>query len=264
MIYAISDIHGDKKQAIKLLQKHNVIDGENQWIAKTSTLVVNGDSTDRGTDGIGVLRFFYNLAQEAESHGGRVIHTMGNHDALILCIALHAYKEDYNYEHSYVFRGNGGKAHEAISLSRLHDLRKYVQSFPLMCRVDDVLFQHADGFEIYELASKDGTTPEEKIRAANDYCRSKANTAWGAWNLFYDLTDERYWRNSGELIPEYLESFGARMVVHGHTGFHGDSPHFYLDNQVVNIDAILSRGYRADEDRGCVLVIDSPGTDIVV
>jgi hypothetical protein len=104
MIYAISDIHGDKKQAVKLLQKHGVIDNDDKWIAGSSTLVVNGDSTDRGSDGIGTLRFFFNLTKEAESSGGRVIHTMGNHDALILCMALHSLNEDYNYEHTYIIK----------------------------------------------------------------------------------------------------------------------------------------------------------------
>lgn len=84
MIYVISDVHGDKKQVSRLLSNHNVINDEGDWSADASVLVVNGDSTDRGPDGIGTLEFFYKLSQQAEVQGGRLIHIMGNHDALIL------------------------------------------------------------------------------------------------------------------------------------------------------------------------------------
>ena len=33
MIYAISDIHGDYKQALKLLQQHGVVDIDGNWVA---------------------------------------------------------------------------------------------------------------------------------------------------------------------------------------------------------------------------------------
>jgi hypothetical protein len=263
MIYAISDIHGDYKQATKLLRQYNIINEDDQWIAGDSTLVVAGDSTDRGKDGIKVLRLLFNLTKQALEKGGRVIHLMGNHDALILCIALHNLDNDYDYKHTYVFKGNGGKMHEAVSLSRLHDLRHFVQSFPLMCRVGDILFQHADGFDLYNQVSGKGT-PEEKIKRANQDCLERAESSWGAWNLFDRLTMERRWNHSGELMPDYLESFGAKLVVHGHTGFPGNTPKRYLDDMVINIDAVMSKGYRNDEERGCILVINRDGKDIVV
>lgn len=264
MIYAISDIHGDYKQALKLLQQHGVVDIDGNWVAGESTLVCNGDSTDRGSDGIKVLRLMLNLSHQAREAGGRVIHIMGNHDALILCVALEHLAGSVDYEHSYMFKDNGGKNHEAVSLSRLHELRRYVQSFPLMCRVDDILFQHADGFDLYSRVTKDAHTPDDKIKAANAYCKNRAETPWGAWNLFYDLTDERFWQNEGELMEDYLQAFGAKIVVHGHTGFVGGEPKVYLGGMAINIDAVMSGGYRKDDERGCVLVIDSPGKDIVV
>lgn len=264
MIYAISDTHGDYKQAVKLLQREGVIDADANWIADDSTLICAGDSTDRGPDGIKMLKFWKQLTEQAKEQGGRVIHLMGNHDALILCIAIETLKGGYDYEHAHIFRGNGGKMHEATSLSRMEGLRVFVQNFPGMCLVDGILFQHCDGFDFYREHSRGATTPEERIQAVNKYVWHRARDAWGAWNLFYDLTDNRFWSNSGELMPEYLEDFGAKIVVHGHTGFKGDAPMRYLDDMVINIDAIMSRGYRSDENRGCVLVIDSPGKDIVV
>lgn len=264
MIYSISDIHGDYKQALKLLKQYDVVDDDGKWMAGDSTLVCNGDSTDRGSDGIKVLRFMLNLSQQARNAGGKVIHTMGNHDALILCLALEHLSYSLNWEHNFIFNQNGGKNHEATSLSRLHELRRYVQSFPLMCRVDDVLFQHADGFNFYNQITQDADTPESKIKAANTYCRNQALTSDGAWGLFYDITDQRDWNGKDELIGDYLNSFDSKVVVHGHTGFVGNSPKIYLNDMAINIDAIMSSGYRQDEGRGCLLVIDSPGKDIVV
>jgi hypothetical protein len=65
-------------------------------------------------------------------------------------------------------------------------------------------------------------------------------------------------------MEDYLQAFGAKIVVHGHTGFVGNEPKVYLDGMAINIDAVMSGGYQKDEERGCVLVIDSPGKDIVV
>lgn len=265
MIYGISDVHGDLKQAIHLLKKHDVIDEDCKWKAGTSTLVCVGDSTDRGNNSISVLKLFYSLKIQAFNAGGRVIHLMGNHDALILSMVLH--RQEYgadDYERSYVFQGNGGKPQDVKSLEKLDYLRRYMQSFPLMCRVDDILFQHADGFEFYQNIITNQNTPEDKIKAINLYGRERAQNSWGAWNLFFDITDERRWQHRTSFMPKYLELFDAKQVVHGHTGFLGDEPLVYLDNQAINIDAVMSRGYRNDENRGCVLVIDSPGDNILL
>lgn len=265
MIYGISDIHGDVKRAIYLLQKYDIIDEDCKWKAGTSTLVCAGDSTDRGKNGISVLKLFYNLKIQAFNAGGRVIHLMGNHDALILSMALH--RQEYggdNFEHSYIFQGNGGKLQDVKSLEKLDYLRRYMQSFPLICRVDDILFQHADGFQLYQNIAESQNTPESKIKAINRYGQERALSAWGAWNLFFDITDERRWQHMPTFMPKYLKLFDAKQVVHGHTGFVGDEPLVYLDNQAINIDAIMSRGYRNDENRGCVLVIDSPGNNILL
>ena len=61
MIYAFSDAHGDYKQLVKLLQIHGVLDEEKRWIAKDSTLVCAGDSTDRGNYGIKVLQLMFKI-----------------------------------------------------------------------------------------------------------------------------------------------------------------------------------------------------------
>lgn len=264
MIYSISDVHGDLKRVIKLLQEYDVIDEDHNWSAGSSVLVVNGDSTDRGPDGIGVLKLFYKLTQEAKLKGGTVIHTMGNHDALILSVTLEHVNDYYDSEHTQIFAGNGGKMHEAKSLATLHHLRRYIQSFPLMCRVDDVLFQHADGFDFYLQATQDHQEPEQMIAAVNAHGRLLASTAQGAWDMFYHMTDERYWNGDEQRMAAYLQLFGANKLAHGHTGFLGDEPHFYLDNRVINTDAVMSSGYRKDENRGCVLVLDKQGTNIVI
>lgn len=264
MIYAISDVHGDKTQAIKLLKMHGVLNDDNQWAAGDAVLVVNGDSTDRGRHGIATLNFFYNLAQEAEQAGGRLIHTMGNHDAMILSMALQHREQHIDYEHEMIFKDNGGKPAEAKSLSIQHTLRHYVQSFPFMCKVDDVLFQHVDGFRTYEAAMGNAQTPEERIHKANACANNMAKDAFGAWQMFYDLTDDRYWNYREEHLAKYQAMFEVDLIVHGHTPFKGDTPQFYLDNTVVNIDAAMSSGYRKDENRGCVLVLDKPCNTIVV
>lgn len=271
MIYAISDTHGDLKRTIELMRQYNIIDENDDWIAGKSILVVNGDTTDRGKKGIPLLILWMKLSKQAVAAGGRLIHTIGNHDGMILSIALDLLNDDYDPNHLDIFRMNGGRMTDAKAISLRSGIIKFIQSAPLMVKIDDVLFQHADGFKFYEQAIKNQTqgedenmTPEQLIKAVNAYGANKLRTARGAWQIFYDLTDERFWNGNIDHLPEYLKRFDAKLVVHGHTGHPAPYPVYYAMNKAVNIDAILSNGYRKDADRGCILEIDSPGENIIM
>jgi len=89
-LYAIGDIHGDYHRLTALLLRHQIIvrlptaPQAAEWAAANATLVVTGDMVDRGPQAPEVLEFLRALQADASAKGGRVVVTLGNHEAEFL------------------------------------------------------------------------------------------------------------------------------------------------------------------------------------
>jgi hypothetical protein len=83
-IAAISDIHGQYKVFIQLLQRNGIIDKDKKWNFGNGHFVVTGDIFDRGPHVTEVLWFLYDLEKQAEKSGGKLHVLLGNHDVMVL------------------------------------------------------------------------------------------------------------------------------------------------------------------------------------
>jgi len=89
-IYAVSDVHGGYGRLFHLLKNNGLIDGSKArpdaavWTGGKAVLVVNGDLVDKGKHPVEVIDLVRQIQKSAESQGGRVIVTMGNHEAEFL------------------------------------------------------------------------------------------------------------------------------------------------------------------------------------
>jgi len=83
-VVVISDVHGMYDQLLTLLRAGQIIDSNNNWIAKNSLLIVTGDSIDKGPKSIAVLNLWIKLQSDAAKYGSRLIHVLGNHEAEFL------------------------------------------------------------------------------------------------------------------------------------------------------------------------------------
>jgi hypothetical protein len=83
-VVAISDIHGMFDNLVTLLRAGRIIDGDNNWIAGRTLLIVTGDSIDKGPNSIEVLNLFIQLQNQSQAVGGQVLHLLGNHEAEFL------------------------------------------------------------------------------------------------------------------------------------------------------------------------------------
>lgn len=92
-VYAISDIHGGYAELGTLLTQNGLISGFNQdpakaasikWTGKTAIFVVAGDLIDKGVESLGVIDLLRALEPQAARAGGRLVVTMGNHEAEFL------------------------------------------------------------------------------------------------------------------------------------------------------------------------------------
>ncbi|MDX1404929.1 MAG: metallophosphoesterase [Woeseiaceae bacterium] len=83
-IVAISDPHGAYPAMVRTLQNAEVIDGDSNWSAGQTHLVVTGDMLDRGADSRKVMDLVMKLEGQASDAGGRVHLLLGNHEVMNL------------------------------------------------------------------------------------------------------------------------------------------------------------------------------------
>jgi Calcineurin-like phosphoesterase len=90
VIFALGDVHGDYGRLVDILLAGGLIrerpDKPNQvrWSGDNAILVCTGDMIDKGDHSLHVIALFQSLQADAAKADGRVIVTMGNHEAEFL------------------------------------------------------------------------------------------------------------------------------------------------------------------------------------
>lgn len=89
-IYALSDPHGGYGALLKLLAAGSLVGRGDPdptkvtWTGGKATLVIAGDLIDKGAQSLEVIDLVRSLQAQAPRSGGRVVATMGNHEAEFL------------------------------------------------------------------------------------------------------------------------------------------------------------------------------------
>ncbi len=89
-IYAMSDVHGGYERMVDLLVAHHVIaerppaPAAVRWNAGGAVFVMTGDVMDKGASPLEAFDVLRALEPQAAAAGGRVIFTLGNHEAEFL------------------------------------------------------------------------------------------------------------------------------------------------------------------------------------
>jgi len=259
-MYVIGDVHGDVDRAAALLEEKGLVDRDRNWTGGTRSLIFIGDLTDRFHYGLETMALVRKLQNQAEEAGGFVESLMGNHDAILLARAFEWRGEKADPHCWPLFISNGGRDREAKTISEDPELFAWLQARPMMVAMGDTLFQHADSAAYY---GQLGSTVEE----VNEGGARLAQTAPGAWRIFYEMTDGRDWDTGGLRAPRtaevnleaHLRHFGMKRVVHGHTRHLQPTPVVYAKGRAINVDGSLSEGYRKDSRRGFVADLDAIG-----
>ncbi|KAF8338380.1 Metallo-dependent phosphatase-like protein [Amanita rubescens] len=79
-IVAIGDLHGDMKNARRVLEFSGVVDENLDWSGKVDILVQTGDIIDRGDDTKVLFKTMDKLRAQAAAQGGQVLTLLGNHE----------------------------------------------------------------------------------------------------------------------------------------------------------------------------------------
>jgi len=139
-VVAISDLHGRLKPTRKLIEALGIASTEGKWTGGKTLLVVIGDSVAKGKKSIGLLRYWMDLEAQAKAHGGRLIHTLGNHEARLI-----ADPNSYLNEHPEIVREMEKKELKNISTATREG--KFLRRMPIAARVGNVLFIHSGTVE---------------------------------------------------------------------------------------------------------------------
>jgi len=83
-VVAVGDVHGSYDGLVSILQRAELIDGDNHWVGGNTTLVQTGDLFDRGLQIREVLDLLMSLQEEAAAAGGKVVVLLGNHEGMNL------------------------------------------------------------------------------------------------------------------------------------------------------------------------------------
>ena len=82
-IDVLGDVHGDPDVTIRVLTAAGLIaaDAPHSWTAGHKMLIVTGDVIDKGAAAIPIIDLLIALEPQAEAAGGKVVVTLGNHEA---------------------------------------------------------------------------------------------------------------------------------------------------------------------------------------
>lgn len=203
--YVVSDVHGHLDELRAVLSDAGLAEGD-RWVGGPSgddALWVLGDLTDRGPDGIGVLRLVRSLQEQAPE---RVTMLLGNHEALMLGEKLFP-----DSRFSGVWLVNGGRFTDQEALTD-EDVA-WLRSLPAMALVGEDLLVHSDTTDYLGW----GSSVEQVNATVADLLGGRDVDQ--LFDVFATLTSRYdYLGPQGPLAARrMLDTFGGSRLVHGHS-----------------------------------------------
>jgi hypothetical protein len=150
LIYAVGDPHAHYGRLVDLLVKADIIEAVSRqpdqvanvkWKAGGAVLVCTGDMIDKGDNSVAVLQLFMRLQQIAPDTGGKVIVTLGNHEAEFLAnpTSSNTKSADFLAQLGKLRINPQDVANGTDSLG----LGQFMRSLPFAARIRDWVFSHA-------------------------------------------------------------------------------------------------------------------------
>jgi hypothetical protein len=246
-VYVIGDIHGEYEKLVRLLKQEKLVGDDLSWSGGNSMVWFMGDFVDRGPDGIAVIDLVMRLQQEAAVVGGRVASLLGNHELLLL--AAHRFgRRSTGLGANFLTRWkrNGGKGKDITRLTRHH--LNWLMRLPLMARAGDCLLVHADA----SFYLRYGRSIDEVNAALNSLMQEGDALAWEELIEDFARRGAFHYSDDGQkFVHRFLESFGGRRLVHGHTPISSilgcapqkvTDPLVYAEGHCINVDGGMCLG----------------------
>ncbi len=259
-LYALSDVHGGYDRLAALLTSNHVLSKapssstDAHWGAGNATLVVTGDMIDKGPSSVEVLDFLMALQADAKKSGGRVIVTLGNHEAEFLVDPL-------NSKASGSAGIDGELATKGVMPSAVtsgSDPRgAWLRVLPFGARVGSWFFSHAG-----DTQGRTTTVLEATLEAAvNAHADYNDPEIVGPTSIL----ESRSWYLDAATAAQNAAALGVKHIAFGHDpsalgpkGMIAVSP----DHILLRVDCGMSPG--VDYSTGMMLRVTQQGTKDVV
>lgn len=126
----IGDLHGSLEGCLTDLWLAGFIDEKGHWKGDQKRVVIMGDVTDRGSEGISTYLYIDRLQSEARAANGEVIRLLGNHELFIL--KTFTASLEMNYSRSSINRvgdSNSENIPPVMPLAPVHCINKHSECF---------------------------------------------------------------------------------------------------------------------------------------
>jgi hypothetical protein len=242
-----------------------------KWTAGKSILVVPGDMIDKWKDSLGVITLLRTLQRDAAAQGGRVIITMGNHEAEFLADPLGGKTSEFSAE----LKAAGLNPEEVGNCSG--DIGQFLCALPIAARVNDWFFSHAgntDGRTIKQITAdieagvdQDGFATKQLV-GDNSILEARLNKKGPDGLPWFD--DGKPSSDPQKLLAKYVAALGVKHLVQGHQYNEVKFPdkenrkeeHFFQRYGLLFlIDTGMSRGIEDSDSIGGALHIAGSGDD---
>jgi hypothetical protein len=215
-IYVIGDPHADPARLSAVLVGAKIIaavppqPSAVNWTAGKSIVVFTGDLIDKGTSSLGVIALIQALQEAAAEAGGRVIVTMGNHEAEFLADPTADKTSEFQQELKAA-----GKNPADVAAGH-DDLGTFLCQLPFGARVNDWFFSHGGntaGRTLSQLISdlqagvdKDGFSTSQLIGDDSLLEARLGDSPWFQPNG----------ANAQSTLQAYCNALGVKHIVQGH------------------------------------------------
>jgi hypothetical protein len=275
-IFALGDVHGDYGRLAGLLAAADLIAGRPdepekvKWTGGKAVLVCTGDLIDKGDRSLDVIAMFRALRDDAVKSGGRVIVTMGNHEAEFLANPEHDGKAT---EFVMELNAKGITPRQVADGKDPLGIGAFLRSLPFAVRVGDWFFAHA------------GKTDGQTIEALdNALSRGVDQDGYGTKILSKpdSILEARlhdpapWWEENGDTpkqsetrLASSVRALEAKHLVIGHQPGHVEFSNHRTrkkgtvfqnyDGLIFLIDVGMSRAPGLDLSKGVLLRIETGG-----
>jgi Calcineurin-like phosphoesterase len=220
VVYALGDTHGDYDRLVKLLVAGKLIAAvpaspeQVTWSGGKSILVVTGDMIDKWNHSLGVIALMRALVTSAASQGGRVVISVGNHEAEFLNDPQSDKTKDFQQE----LKSAAIKPKDVADGTDRQGIGQFLLCLPFASRVNGWFFAHA--------GSTKGRTLQQLItdlQTGVDQDGYSAKVLLGDKGLLEARMKPPWWEKDGDKpidsearLLSYADSLGVKHIVFGH------------------------------------------------
>jgi hypothetical protein len=219
-LVALSDVHGDYAAYVQLLVGAGVLAAAPNapaaaaWSGGGAVLVVVGDLIDKGPDALDVLRLTQALTAAAANAGGRVVVTMGNHEAEFLADPTNAKASAADGLDPEL--ANAGESPASVASGATPE-GAFLRTLPFAARVGPWFFAHAG-----PTGGRTAADLDSALRADVDAHGFGAPLLADPGSILEAHPPKKppaWWDATGDapaLLDAWLAALGAKHLVIGH------------------------------------------------